>query len=137
MAHNEEVYPNPFDFNPERFLGLDEDKSKGIDPKNFVFGFGRRICVGQFFADQQIWLAVACLVATVDVRKAKDKFGKEITPIPNYPGFAGYVWSCFRDDYAALLTRAFCMRRTPDSFPCVVTIRDENAARLIEEAVGV
>ncbi|KAF8958846.1 cytochrome P450 [Flammula alnicola] len=112
MTHNDEMYPNPFDFKPERFLGLSEERAKEIDPRNFIFGFGRRVCVGQFFADQQIWLVIASLIATFDIRKAKDEFGKEITPVPNYPSFVG----------------------KPDPFPCVVTLRGSNAARLIEEA---
>lgn len=91
MTHDEEVYPDPLTFNPERYLGLDEEEARKLDPRNIVFGFGRRVCVGQHFADQQVWLAVACLIATFDVRKAKDEFGKEITPIPNYPKFVGYV----------------------------------------------
>ncbi|PPQ74502.1 hypothetical protein CVT24_000114 [Panaeolus cyanescens] len=111
MTHNEEMYPDSLTFNPDRFLGLDEVTAKEIDPKNFIFGFGRRVCVGQYFADQQIWLAVACLVATFDIRKAKDQSGKEITPVPNYPSFVG----------------------KPDPFPCVVTLRNTNAAKLIDE----
>lgn len=112
MTHNEDVYPDPFNFKPERFLGLDPEKAKKIDPRNMIFGFGRRVCVGQFFADQQIWLTVACLIATFDIKKATDEFGREITPVPNYPGFVG----------------------KPDPFPCVVTVRDQNAVKLIEEA---
>ncbi|PPR04236.1 hypothetical protein CVT24_013340, partial [Panaeolus cyanescens] len=112
MTHNEEMYPDPLSFNPDRFIGVDEETAKTIDPKNFIFGFGRRVCAGQFFADQQIWLAVACLVATFDVQKAKDEHGKEITPIPNYPNFVG----------------------TPEPFRCVVTLRNSNAANLIDQA---
>ncbi|KJA29604.1 hypothetical protein HYPSUDRAFT_224256 [Hypholoma sublateritium FD-334 SS-4] len=41
-----------------------------------------------------------------------DEFGKDITPVPNYPHFVG----------------------KPDAFPCVVSVRDATAARLIEEA---
>jgi len=112
MTHNEDIYPDPFSFKPERFLGLNEEQAKKVDPRNMIFGFGRRVCVGQYFADQQIWLAVACLIATFDVTKAKDKFGQEITPVPNYPSFVG----------------------KPDPFPCVVRVRDTNATKLIEEA---
>lgn len=89
MTHNDEMYPEPFQFKPERFLGLNEERAKEIDPRNFIFGFGRRVCVGQFFADQQIWLVIASLIAAFDIKKAKDEFGKEITPIPNYPHFVG------------------------------------------------
>jgi len=89
MTRYEDWYPNASEFEPGRFLGLDEQRLKEIDPMNFVFGFGRRICVGQFFAEQLIWLTVANLVATLDIKKAKDEFGKEITPVPNYPHFVG------------------------------------------------
>lgn len=91
MTHNEEIYSDPFNFNPDRFIGLDKEETRKIDPRNIVFGFGRRVCVGQYFADQQIWLAVASLITTFNVKKAMDEFGKEITPVPNYPSFVGYV----------------------------------------------
>lgn len=42
MAYDENVYPNPSTFDPNRFLGEDQQ----MDPNNFVFGFGRRICPG-------------------------------------------------------------------------------------------
>lgn len=37
MAHDPENYHDPFTFKPERFLGEPE-----LDPRLFVFGFGRR-----------------------------------------------------------------------------------------------
>ncbi|KAF8825423.1 hypothetical protein HHX47_DHR7000090 [Lentinula edodes] len=37
MTHDPEVYKNPMEFNPERFLG----ESPEQDPKDMVFGFGR------------------------------------------------------------------------------------------------
>ena len=36
--HDETAYKDPMAFNPERFLG----DSKELDPRNMVFGFGRR-----------------------------------------------------------------------------------------------
>lgn len=43
MLRNEEVYPDAHKFKPERFLvEVDEVTAKRRDPRNFVFGFGRR-----------------------------------------------------------------------------------------------
>ena len=42
LTHDESIYPNANKFDPERFV-LNESKSKlPPDPRNFVFGFGRR-----------------------------------------------------------------------------------------------
>lgn len=39
-----------------------------------------RICPGRRFADTNIWLAMAHLVAIFDIQKARDSEGNEITP---------------------------------------------------------
>ena len=38
MTHDPKVYKNPMEFNPDRFLGDSPEQ----DPKDMVFGFGRR-----------------------------------------------------------------------------------------------
>lgn len=41
--HDERLYPNADKFVPERFMEqVDEETAKKRDPKNYVFGFGRR-----------------------------------------------------------------------------------------------
>lgn len=96
-----EVYPEPDAFIPERFLDLDKDPNRDLkDPKKIVFGFGRRysifgsftydmvlsrnhrICPGRFFADDNVWLAAANMIATMDICKARNEKGEEITPTP-------------------------------------------------------
>lgn len=43
ILHDEKVYFRPFSFNPERFLSSDGSPRDDIlDPRNFVFGLGRR-----------------------------------------------------------------------------------------------
>ena len=42
IMHDEEVYPDPFTFDPSRHLGDDPQP----DPLKYVFGFGRRVCPG-------------------------------------------------------------------------------------------
>jgi cytochrome P450 len=36
-------YKDPFVFNPSRFLGSEPE----LDPNEYVFGFGRRVCSGE------------------------------------------------------------------------------------------
>lgn len=42
-------------------------------------GFGCRICVGQHLAEASVWIAVASILSTLNLRKAVDAQGKEIT----------------------------------------------------------
>ena len=41
MLNDPELYPNPSEFNPERFLDND-GKRPQTDPRTICFGFGRR-----------------------------------------------------------------------------------------------
>jgi hypothetical protein len=50
------------------------------DPRTACFGFGRRMCPGRFVADATLFGAVATLLATVDVVRAKDADGVELVP---------------------------------------------------------
>ncbi|KAJ2934711.1 hypothetical protein H1R20_g2360, partial [Candolleomyces eurysporus] len=76
MLHDENVYTDPFEFNPDRFINPETGKidySRARDPGNTCFGFGRRICPGRFMALESLWLSIASLIATFDIEKAKDK----------------------------------------------------------------
>ena len=42
MAHDPSHYPNPDEFYPERFEKMDKATADLLDPRNYVFGFGRR-----------------------------------------------------------------------------------------------
>jgi cytochrome P450 len=83
MSQDAEVYPDPQYFRPERFMPkTHNDTTLPPDPRSFVFGFSRsgRICPGKQFADSNIWLVAASMIATVKILKALDDSGKEITP---------------------------------------------------------
>ncbi|KAG9225867.1 hypothetical protein CCMSSC00406_0008395 [Pleurotus cornucopiae] len=73
------VYTKPTEFNPDRFLRKSEGGNEEPPPVA-TFGFGRRICPGRHLAATNIWIAVATIFATVNITKAKDKDGNEITP---------------------------------------------------------
>ncbi|KAF4609105.1 hypothetical protein EYR40_001458 [Pleurotus pulmonarius] len=79
MALDESIYAEPTKFNPDRFL----PKSQGGNEEPHLgatFGFGRRICPGRHLATASIWIAVATIFATVNITKARDEYGNEITP---------------------------------------------------------
>ena len=43
IMHDEEIYPDSYTFNPDRFLTkVDADTERKRNPRNYVFGFGRR-----------------------------------------------------------------------------------------------
>ncbi|KAN0092646.1 Cytochrome P450 [Tylopilus felleus] len=85
MTHNENKYPDPMRFMPERFLDANGRLTDDIGEQQF--GFGRRICVGKYLADASIWIAMVSILAVFDMNKAKDEFGREIDVVPEYtPG---------------------------------------------------
>ncbi len=77
ILHDPEVYPDPEEFKPERFLN--EDGNVRDDPiLSFVFGFGKRICPGRHFVDATIFIVISSVLSVFKVTKAKDENGHEI-----------------------------------------------------------
>lgn len=89
ILHDEDIYPEPHRFNPDRWL-----KDGNLDPTirdpDAAFGGGRRICPGRFMAYEAMWLTVACLLAVFDFDKAKDEQGEYI--IPEDEIISGMLW---------------------------------------------
>ncbi|KAH8107959.1 cytochrome P450 [Cristinia sonorae] len=114
MSQDESFYPNPEEFNPERYLDPDTPSAKVelMNPENIVFGFGRRACPGKEFADTGIYLMVAHIVATMSIGKAKDANGQEITPPAEFDGG---------------------ISRRPTPFKCVILPRSSKAVDLIRQ----
>lgn len=63
-------------FDPDRFLASPPPP----DPRDYVFGFGRRVCPGKLLADSSIWLTIANSLAAFDIRKAVDESGEVVEP---------------------------------------------------------
>ncbi|KAG1729789.1 cytochrome P450 [Suillus lakei] len=78
MLNNPEIYANPSEFNPERFLA-NGGKKPETEPRTTAFGFGRRICPGLLFAETSIWLSTVRSLAVFDISKVVEN-GVEITP---------------------------------------------------------
>ncbi|KAJ7825773.1 cytochrome P450 [Mycena olivaceomarginata] len=72
IMHDECIYPSPMEFHPGRFLNA-EHTAAGLnpDPRKFSFGYGRRICPGKELADDIIFMSIAMILATFDLRRPK------------------------------------------------------------------
>ncbi|KAK1224096.1 hypothetical protein PQX77_008426 [Marasmius sp. AFHP31] len=79
MMHDETVYSNPEVFDPDRFTGLNGRKVED-DPRQVVFGFGRRVCPGLHVAEASIWIQMALVLACLRIEKAVDSQGCSIEP---------------------------------------------------------
>ncbi|KAJ7200308.1 cytochrome P450 [Mycena pura] len=113
IYHDETTYPDPYEFKPERWL-LDGKLNPAMRSPESTFGFGRRICVGRFFATSSIFITIASILATLEVTKAIDEAGKVIEPTHRY--FSGMVIE-------------------PLPFKCSVKPRSKAAEKLIEEII--
>ncbi|EIW74862.1 cytochrome P450 [Coniophora puteana RWD-64-598 SS2] len=76
LCHDEERFPRPDDFLPERFLA--EDGTLVKETVDLVFGFGRRVCPGRHFADASLWVAIAALLSTFRFERANGAQGTDI-----------------------------------------------------------
>lgn len=61
------VFPDPEAFNPQRWLH--EDGTLRDDLKSYPFGFGRRVCPGQYIAAASVLLNTALIQWAFNVRK--------------------------------------------------------------------
>jgi len=71
ILHDPEMYANPFEFDPSRYLSSPSAKGKEcegeeevMDPRNIAFGFGRRLCPGRYLGDATVWLTVVSVLAS-------------------------------------------------------------------------
>ncbi|ETW75666.1 cytochrome P450 monooxygenase 45 [Heterobasidion irregulare TC 32-1] len=82
IVRDDNIYPNPETFDPERFVekGDGSYNTKQADPRQFVFGFGRRRCPGVHLGTTSVWFLIASLLATLDIRMPLDSDGKPIEP---------------------------------------------------------
>jgi cytochrome P450 len=76
FTHDPEVYKDPMEFRPERFLGEEPEE----DPTSYVFGFGRRVCPGRFLADNTLYLSIAQSLAVFRIEGTEVKADANFQP---------------------------------------------------------
>ncbi|KAK0475841.1 cytochrome P450 [Armillaria novae-zelandiae] len=76
ILHDSRRHSNPMEFMPERFLGANPES----DPREHVYGYGRRLCPGRYLAEDNLWLAMASMLALFNFRMASGANGQPISP---------------------------------------------------------
>ncbi|EJD00221.1 cytochrome P450 [Fomitiporia mediterranea MF3/22] len=79
MMHDETVYPDPHSFKPERFINC-KIEFRQPDPSTCVFGFGRRSCPGQNFAEVSLFMTISCVLWAFDIKPINDSSGVPLVP---------------------------------------------------------
>ncbi|KAH8103582.1 cytochrome P450 [Cristinia sonorae] len=113
MLQNEDDYPKPDLFRPERYL----DKNGNIDPTvrdpgTIAFGFGRRICLGRWFSNNTLSIFIASVLHVFDITPGVDSSGKPV-------------------DIDAEMEGGLIVN--PKHMPCGFEPRSDSARRLIKE----
>nr|BAL05122.1 cytochrome P450 [Phanerodontia chrysosporium] len=82
--HDEERYPDPEAFRPERFLTADGKLDPSVPDPVEAFGYGRRICPGRHYADASLFLYIAHILFAFTIRKPLDERGNVVEPPPGF-----------------------------------------------------
>ncbi|KXN80704.1 O-methylsterigmatocystin oxidoreductase [Leucoagaricus sp. SymC.cos] len=119
ILHNPQAVSEPSKFKPERYI-----RNRKFDPEASLntslgsFGFGRRICPGQYFTKDALFSMIASTLAVYDIKPKlkKDKSGCNIP---------------LSDD----VTSGFVSHPVP--FECTLTVRSPELEQLIYNSVEI
>ncbi|KAF4944836.1 hypothetical protein FSARC_14568 [Fusarium sarcochroum] len=124
FLHDPAVYAEPQKFDPERFLSPRNEP----DPSSEVFGYGRRICPGRFFADASLYLNIVKCLAAFNIKRARDQNGEEMAvDVRPKPGILSYPTEFLFEITPRSQTHVELIRRMEAEVP-----QEEGDAELLE-----
>ncbi|KZP19015.1 cytochrome P450 [Athelia psychrophila] len=114
VLNDERTYPDPFTFNPDRFMTGGKLDPSVRDPEA-AFGYGRRICPGRHMAQGTIWLNIACILTCFNMEMPVDEHGNIFDPSVKYVSSSV---------------------RKPELFPCNIKPRSKDVEDMIRALSG-
>ncbi|TVY21370.1 Cytochrome P450 monooxygenase psiH [Lachnellula arida] len=84
MHRDPDIYSNPYDFDPDRYIPKSEG-GRGEPYPVGNFGFGRRVCPGQYLANNTVSIVMATILSTLNIDWPVGPSGK---PTPFEPGWS-------------------------------------------------
>ncbi|XP_016986200.1 probable cytochrome P450 28a5 [Drosophila rhopaloa] len=91
--NDEENFPNPLEYNPERFM--DPDVSKNLRERGVYMGFGDgpRVCLGMRFATSQVKASIVELITKFNIKvNPKTRKDNLYNPTLFVPNLNGGIW---------------------------------------------
>lgn len=82
------IYEAPSTFNPNRFI----DNPEALDPREFIFGFGRRICPGNYLAYQLMWIFMVSVLWGFELKRPQGEHSLDNGLGRFDLGLIRYVW---------------------------------------------
>ncbi|KAI1790111.1 CyP450 monooxygenase [Ganoderma leucocontextum] len=111
ISRDPQMYPDPDNFIPERFLKDGALRLDVLDPRLYAFGHGRRICPGRHFAEASLFIAVASVLHAFSIKPRCDVSGVPKLPEGKMkPGFLSF----------------------PETFECEISSRSEKVEAVIK-----
>ncbi|KAH9483138.1 Cytochrome P450 monooxygenase COX2 [Psilocybe cubensis] len=114
ILHDPEVFEDPMEFRPERYLKDGQLDPDARNPDCAAFGYGRRKCPGRHMSDNALYSIVASVLSVYDITPPRDESGKMVQLKAEFTsGLLSY----------------------PAPFECVIKPRSPEAEALIRDCV--
>ncbi|TFK49211.1 cytochrome P450 [Heliocybe sulcata] len=91
IMHDEQMYPDPYSFDPTRFIADDTGNAVQPDPRAYAFGFGRRGCPGSHFAETSMLLIMAGTLSRFKISPSVKETAGGLPPLEYTSGLTSHI----------------------------------------------